>query len=154
MTLWLRIITSAVRSWTRFYTWRVAPSLREARRAEIESDLWEHFHADGRAPTLSLEIAGRLILGIPDDVRWRIEHVSTNPVSVWRAIAWSLGTAAVLTCLWVGLTVRPEQPPQPPAVPDFSWRRTRPVPPPPPPPPPPCNPPGIGRARFSPCTPL
>ena len=53
MTLWLRLVTGAVRSWTRFYTWRVAPSLREARRAEIESDLWEHLHADGGAPTLS-----------------------------------------------------------------------------------------------------
>ena len=88
MTLWLRLVTGAVRSWTRFYTWRVAPSLREARRAEIESDLWEQLRADGAAPALPLEIAGRLILGIPDDVRWRIEHVNTNTVSVRRAIAW------------------------------------------------------------------
>ena len=50
MTLWLRFVTGAVRAWTRLYTWRVAPSLREARRAEIESDLWEHLHADGALP--------------------------------------------------------------------------------------------------------
>ena len=30
--------------------------------------------------------------------------MNTNPASVRRAIAWSVGSAAVLTCLWVGLT--------------------------------------------------
>ncbi len=153
MTLWLRLATRAVRGWTRLYTWRLEHPVREARRAEIESDLWEHLNAEEDSRTLPFEIVSRLLLGIPDDVRWRIEHVSSHPISVRRAIAWSVGSTAVLACLWVGLAMRPAEPPQPPPVPDFSFRRARPVPPPPPPPPPPCNPPGIGRRAFSPCTP-
>lgn len=154
MTLWLRLATSAVRAWTRFYTWRLEPSVREARRAEIESDLWEHLNAEeGRS--LPLEIVCRLVLGIPDDMRWRVEQMRSRPASVRRAIVLSVGSAAVLVSLWLAMATRPGEPPQPPPVPDFSWRRAPvPAPPPPPPPPPPCNPPGIGRPAFSPCTPL
>jgi hypothetical protein len=155
MTLSLRLATGAVRAWTRLYTWRLKPSDREARRAEIESDLWEHLNAEHGDRSLPLEIVSRLMLGIPDDMRWRVEQVRSRPASVRRAFWLSMGSAAVLACLWVEMTMRPAEPPQRPAAPDFSWRRARvPAPPPPPPPPPPCNPPGIGRPPFSPCTPL
>jgi hypothetical protein len=154
MTLWLRLATGAVRAWTRLYTWRLEPSIRGARRAEIESDLWEHLNAEHGDRTLPLDIVSRFLLGILDDVRWRFEHVSSHPASVRRAIAWTVGSTAVLACVWVGMTMRPVEPPQPPAVPDFSWRRAQVPAPPPPPPPPPCNPPGIGRPAFSPCRPL
>jgi hypothetical protein len=155
MTPLLRLAARTVRGWTRLYTWRLERPVREARRAEIESDLWEHLNAEQGDRTLPLEIVNRLVLGIPDDLRWRIEHVSSHPLSVGRAIAWSVGSIAVVACLWVGLTMRPAEPPQPPPVPDFTGRYVqKPAPPPPPPPPPPCNPPGIGRPAFSPCTPL
>jgi hypothetical protein len=154
MTLWLRSATGAVRAWTQLYTWRVEPSVRDARRAEIQSDVWEQLNAERGGPTLPLRIVSRLVLGIPDDMRWRIEHVSLHRRFVRRVIISSVGSAIVLACLWVGLTLGQAEPPQPPAVPDFSWRRAQVLPPPPPPPPPPCNPPGIGRPAFSPCTPL
>ena len=154
MTLWLRLATGAVRTWTRLYTWRLEPSGRDARRVEIESDLWEQLNAEDGNRTVPLDIARRLILGIPDDMRWRVEHMSSHRAYVRPAVVMSVGAAAVLACLWVGIWVRPGEPPELPAVPDFSWRRAQVPPPPPPPPPPPCNPPGIGRPAFSPCTPL
>lgn len=36
-----------VRGWTRFHTIQMDPASSDARRAEIESDLWE-FHEDTR----------------------------------------------------------------------------------------------------------
>jgi len=154
MTFSQRLATAAVRAWTRCYTWRMEPLVRDARRAEIESDLWEHLHSDDGNSTVPLDIVSRLVLGIPDDLRWRSEHVSSHSVFVRRAAALAVGSALVLACLWLGKIVTQAGPPQPPAAPDFSWRRSVPLPPPPPPPPPPCNPPGIGRPAFSPCTPL
>jgi hypothetical protein len=155
MTLWLRSATGAVRAWTQLYTWRLEPSVRDARRAEIQSDLWEQLNAERAGPTLPLRIVSRLVLGITDDMRWRIEHVSRHRRSVRRLIVSSIGSAIGLAWLWVGLTFGQAEPPTPPAAPAFSWRRVQVPPPPPPPPPPPrCNPPGIGRPPLSPCTPL
>ena len=37
----LHLVIALVRLWTRIYTARMSPELREARRSEIESDLWE-----------------------------------------------------------------------------------------------------------------
>jgi hypothetical protein len=153
-SLWLRIAMAAVRAWTRLYTWRMAPPVGEARCAEIESDLWEHLNAENGDPTIPLKIIGRVILGIPDDVRWRMEHVSSRPRYLRRTIAFTIGSAAVLAFLWVGSTARRVDPPQPPVAPRFPLRRVQALPPPPPPPPPICNPPGSGRPAFSPCTPF
>jgi len=151
-SLWLRISLAAVRTWTRVYTWRMPRSVRDARRAEIESDLWECRAGDASGPALPIQIIGRLVLGLFDDVRWRVEHVSRDSHVARRTLAFSVASAAVLTCVWVGLIVIPGTPPQAPTAPEVSWRRAQ-YPPPPPPPPPPCNPPGIGREPFSPCTP-
>jgi hypothetical protein len=150
-TLFLRISIEAVRTWTRMYTWRLPQSIRETRRAEIESDLWECQTDEAAGPALPIQIMGRLALGVFDDVRWRVEQGSRDSHVTRRAIALSVGTGAVLVCLWAALAMTAE-PPQLPAAPEVQWRRT-PYPAPPPPPPPPCNPPGIGREPFSPCTP-
>ena len=150
--LLLRISAAAVRAWTRIYTWRLPPSAREARHAEIESDLWASQADEGAGPALPMQIIGRLVLGMFDDMRWRVEHVSTDSHVARRTLAFGVGTAAVLACVWVTLGLSPIEPPPPPVAPDVQWRRTQ-YPPPPPPPPPPCNPPGIGRKLFSPCTP-
>jgi hypothetical protein len=152
MTSLLRLSVAAVRLWTRVYTWRMPRSVREARRAEIESDLWECQTDEAAGPALPIQIMGRLALGVLDDVHWRVEHGSRASHVARRTIALSVGTAAVLACVWAGLTLSSAEPPQLPAAPDVRWRRA-PYPPPPPPPPPPCNPPGIGREPFSPCTP-
>jgi putative ABC transport system permease protein len=72
----LGFTSAIVRAWTRFYTWNLEPRIRDGRRAEIDSDLWEHVSGHGTRSTIAVEILGRLILGIPDDIRWRLEHGS------------------------------------------------------------------------------
>ena len=71
------------RAWVRLYTWGLPPEAGELRRAEVASDVWEHQHdwqeRPVRAPALALEILGRVLLGIPDDVGWRGETMQT-----WR----------------------------------------------------------------------
>lgn len=144
-----RLSTDCVRRWTRFYTLGMAESIRTARLGEIESDLWEQ-HNEGDNPLL---VFSRLLRGVPDDVRWRLEHMANEPHPALRALAVSLGVVILLSTLWVGFALRDAGAPQPPPAPAFVSQRD-PFPPPPPPPPPPCNPPGIGRAPFSPCTPV
>lgn len=68
-------VARLTRWWVRCYTWRLAPDIGADRRAEIDSDLWEHKHdatASGRRATeAALEVVGRLVLGIPSDLSWR-----------------------------------------------------------------------------------
>jgi hypothetical protein len=142
----------AVRVWTRLYTMGMLPHLRDGRLAELESDLWECRHDATDDPLDGLAIIGRLFRGVPDDLRWRTEHMVHLSRSAAWAIASALGIAIVVTSVWLGLATRAMTMPPPPAPPNLLAKRVN-YPPPPPPPPPPCNPPGIGRAPFSPCTP-
>lgn len=67
------------RAWVKSYTRGTPAELRDRRRAEIDSDLWEHSTQGGYSSGLletSLEILVRLLLGIPADLSWRLEHVS------------------------------------------------------------------------------
>jgi hypothetical protein len=65
------------RWWVRLYTKGLPPEMRDARRAEIESDLWEQGEdatANGSQPDeTALEVFGRLLLGVPADVTWRLQ---------------------------------------------------------------------------------
>ena len=69
------VASNLVRRWVRFYTGRLDPAIRDARRAEIESDLWEHRREAGlanlRPGQTGLEIVARWLLGIPADLTWR-----------------------------------------------------------------------------------
>lgn len=65
---------SVVRFWVRLYTLGLESGVRHDRRAEIDSDLWEHRNyaaaeAEGSAAT-SISILGRWAAGIPADVSW------------------------------------------------------------------------------------
>ena len=64
-----------VRAWTRAYTARLDPTVREARRAEIDSDLWEHAQGASEAAADRRSVAGqilaRCLLGIAADLAWR-----------------------------------------------------------------------------------
>jgi hypothetical protein len=151
MNPWVRIAIAVARVWTAVYTWRLPQPLRERRRGEIESDLWESRLEEPHDATLALHIVARLVRGVSDDVRWRVEQASA-PSPARRLVAMAVGAAALVACVWVAVNVSRVDPPQPPQAPELDWRhRNRPAPP--PPPPPPCNPPGIGRPAFSPCTP-
>lgn len=64
-----------VRRWVRRYTRGLDPTVRDTRRAEIESDLWEHRReADSaglRPRQTGLEIVARMVLGMAADLGWR-----------------------------------------------------------------------------------
>jgi hypothetical protein len=89
------------RWWTRVYTAGLPDDLRDARRAEVESDLWESV-SDG-AP--ARHILARLALGIADDLTWSLTFMDTST----RATAkWSVGSLLVFVLAWMWLTLAPE----------------------------------------------
>ena len=90
----LRVANAAVRAWTKLYTWRLPPSLRDARREEVECDLWESEHdPDGAQP--ALQIFARLLIGGADDLGWRFEQENTMA----RYLNLRSATAIALACL-------------------------------------------------------
>jgi hypothetical protein len=89
------------RWWTRVYTAGLPVDLRDARRLEVESDLWESV-ADG-AP--SRHILARLALGVVDDLTWSLTFMDTST----RATAtWSIGTLLVFVLSWMWLSLAPQ----------------------------------------------
>lgn len=91
---------AVVRAWTRFYTWRMEPAVGAARREEIESDLWEYEHdsiPDGLHP--AWHVLARLILGMPSDLGWRLEHIAADQGLPRRA---ALAAAVIVAAaLWI-----------------------------------------------------
>ena len=70
------------RRWVRAYTRPLPLPARDARRAEVESDLWEH-HNDTlerglTRPLVTLEIISRLVAGVPADLAWRHAHLRST----------------------------------------------------------------------------
>ncbi len=129
------VALALTRAWTRLYTYRMPQEAREARRAEIDSDLWEweqDLRATGRGVDAAHAVA-RLLGGVADDLSWRLEQTSAPRVAVWSMTAASLGAVCALSLLvWSG---DPGMPP-PPAAPALSMAALMEAPPPPPPPPP------------------
>jgi hypothetical protein len=71
---WYAMAARLTRWWVRRYTRRLPTSVQAARQAEIDADLWDHWHdhaAEGRSFAVALEVVGRLVLGIPADLAWR-----------------------------------------------------------------------------------
>jgi hypothetical protein len=137
----LRFVLGLVRFWTALYTSGMPDALREARRAEIESDLWESQH--DRRPASDLRVGVqmllRLVCGLPDDLLWRVELMDLR-LKRRRTRIWVMATGGVLlwAALWVGTALAPATLPEPPNVMIFvAAAPPPPVPPPPPPPPPP-----------------
>ena len=145
----LRVAIAVVRWWTVVYTLGMSPRLRDERRAEIESDLWECRHGEPAGFRLPAQMMSRLVLGIHDDLRWRREHLLAprRLVQMIWALAAAVTGAVLLTAIWLG---RASTLPIP-ARPDVA-RMFVAAPPPPPPPPPPCGPPGIRSPSSTPCT--
>jgi hypothetical protein len=138
----VRLAAAVVRAWTQVYTWGLARSARDARREEIESDLWESVHdPDVDRETLALQIWARLLAGVFDDVRWRAAQVIDFGPYAWRVAA-SLALALLLG-LWLVRAATPPVLETPPAPRRLDSPVLMDPPPPPPPPPPPCAPPGF-----------
>jgi uncharacterized protein (TIGR03435 family) len=102
----LRLAAGCVRAWTRLYTWRMPPVFRDIRRAEIESDLWEFQSdaADDATLDSALHVLLRLVIGIPDDVGWRLEHSTVAGTATQESIALTArlaGAAFFIAALWI-----------------------------------------------------
>jgi len=135
MTTLTRASIAVVLSWVRLYTWRMPRAVREARIAEIESDLWESSQDDNRSGPRPLQIIARLLIGIPDDLQWRAEQIAALSHGARLALALVV-TVALMGAVWVRLTLDQVESPPAPSAPDLRWRPKNPLPPPPPPPPP------------------
>ncbi len=76
MNVWTSGAPRVVRWWTATYTAGLASSVRDARRAEIASDVWEHSEdmAAGGETLLgrAIGVVSRLVRGIPADLLWRV----------------------------------------------------------------------------------
>ena len=94
--------TALTRAWVRLYTWRMARPAAQARRAEIESDMWEMQRdaASGggsASPTIALL---RLLTGMPADFAWRFEQAPVEEQLLLRRFV-ALGAAgAVVVAIW------------------------------------------------------
>ncbi|MDQ3654133.1 MAG: hypothetical protein M3457_03495 [Chloroflexota bacterium] len=64
------------RAWVALYTRGLPADCRDARRAEITSDLWEQRHDGARTGSGSglSGALGRVLAGMPADISWRIEE--------------------------------------------------------------------------------
>lgn len=122
---------SVTRWWTRDYTIGTPHSFARARRAEIDADLWE-FERDLRQTAGGATTTwARLLLGVPDDLSWRLEHGVRG-----RAVLWSGPAMLVLlvSVFWLVSSVQARDVPLPPPPSLFVNVAPR-LPPSPPPPP-------------------
>jgi len=130
-----------VRAWTQIYTWGMHPRAREARLAEIESDLWESVQSGDRGA----DILARLAFGIVDDLVWRTTDDLIRESAARRTAAFGVvvtfAALVIVAALWFIDAARAAQLPAPPSVMHFVAAPA--PPPPPPPPPPPCAPPAF-----------
>lgn len=136
----LRCAAALVRQWTRVYTHRMPIALREARRAEIDSDLWE-FEDEARRRgdrpvTIAAHILVRLFLGVADDLSWRVEH-RDGEIALRRTLWWfAAATLSLLAVfLWLFAPLAGPAAPSPPKRPNLDLAASAPTPGSPPPPP-------------------
>ena len=131
-TFLMGVAIEMARWWTRVYTIGTPGRFAEARRAEIEADLWE-FERDIQHTAHGAASAwARLMLGVPDDLTWRLEQ----GVTAW-AVWWSgpVILGVIVSIFWLVSNTQARALPLPPVPPPFAEERPR-LPPPPPPPPP------------------
>src|SRR5262245_34040720 len=85
----LPLAMGLVRAWTRLYTQGLPRAERTARRAEIDSDLWEFEHDPETRPggLIAAQVLARLLIGIPDDLAWRMDVGATAHRAPVRALA-------------------------------------------------------------------
>jgi hypothetical protein len=96
-----RAAVGMARWWTRIYTAGLPVDLRDARRAEVESDLWESL-ADGSP---SRHILARLALGVVDDLSWSL---TVMDISTRATAKWSVGSLLTLVLAWMWLSLAPD----------------------------------------------
>ena len=128
-----RLVLSLIRGWTRVYTWGAPQPVRDDRRAEIESDLWEsqHDRDAGDGFVSPWQLAVRLVLGIPADLAWRMEQTDVRRAVSPRTFALA-ASLFLLVVLWMFSTPAQSVPPRPSSVRLIDPMRVLAPPPPPP----------------------
>ena len=92
------LLVRAVEGWVAFYTRGLPSEVRDARRAELRSDLWEHLRrasSDGHGRLRrSFQVGGRVVRGMDADLWWRFaQQAAVRPpteAAAWRRrlLAW------------------------------------------------------------------
>jgi hypothetical protein len=69
------LAAGVARNWVAVYTLGLPPSVRDARRAELESDLWEQRHEirSGTSNRVGKGVLARVLGGVPADILWAID---------------------------------------------------------------------------------
>jgi hypothetical protein len=117
----IELVAALTRLWVRLYAAGLAPELRAARLAEIESDQWEQWAADDATGTVApgataREMLIRLLGGMPDDIAWRFEHrrngkgnqgmIRALKENGWRRNGlWAITGALAIFCVAAGIGI-------------------------------------------------
>ena len=98
----LTAILAMTRAWLRLYTSGLPADAALARRAEIDSDLWEMEHDDDVAGTWQHPILAlrRLTAGMADDVGWRLEVAPPGEQVVARRLMALAVASVIVVSLW------------------------------------------------------
>ena len=75
------------RRWVWLYTHGLGAELRDGRRDEVESDLWEQAREAKPGPGLALALLARCLGGLTADVSWRMEHAQISSRAALAALA-------------------------------------------------------------------
>jgi uncharacterized protein (TIGR03435 family) len=83
-----------------------AANLRDQRRAEIDSDLWEFQHDDAANTGLgaAAHLMARVLAGVPDDLGWSLDQAAVAGALTQRSVALSgraAGAALFICTSWV-----------------------------------------------------
>jgi hypothetical protein len=85
--------------WVEWYTRGLPDVVRDERRGEIASDLWEHGAIAGDGARAELAILSRLARGMPADLSWRRSrrHVTRRGLArAVRGLGWAIAAVAYL----------------------------------------------------------
>ena len=74
-----------VRGWVRLYTLGLPLETRNARRTELDSDLWEQTYAWGERGPSSSGVLLRCLRGVPADLLWRFAEARVHSSTEGRA---------------------------------------------------------------------
>jgi hypothetical protein len=103
----LSMVTALAGTWTAIYTAGMPHPLRQIRRNEIASDLWECSaevaRGEQRVGHAAAEIIARLFLGIPDDIFWRWEKHMNATSTQGQVPRWVNASSMALPLSVVGL---------------------------------------------------
>jgi membrane protein YdbS with pleckstrin-like domain len=115
------LLVRVAEGWVAWYTRGLPGEVRDARRAELRSDLFEHRrHAAAtgqRRLRWSIQVGGRVLRGVPDDLWWRFaQQAASRPATEAaarrrRLLAWLFDwvvspavAVGVLLITWVSIS--------------------------------------------------